>query len=292
MRNFLKLGSLLLTAALLTASAYAQDDDTPMSGDVLPPGDIPSPGMENECVMNIGYVACEQADLHRGPGAAAPTFWAAIAVSASTMAVGGAHGRNSQSQADSTALQNCRSGGAGDCKVVTDGANQCLAIATSSDKGDGYGPGATRSAAASNALSICQKEGGKSCVIVATPCAGDDVRWSAPLPLPIGLSGGKVDPVLVGTWIMKRNPGQWVWRVAANGTYEFHSEAMDNTPSNNGTLTASGGHYTLHAISLAWDDVGTYIAQDRNKVVATGKLGTGARGSAPTEPVTLQTCFH
>ena len=97
----------------------------------------------------------------------------------------------------------------------------------------------------------------------------------SPLPLPIDATGGKVDPALVGTWIMIRNPGQWVWRVAGNGTYEFHSEAPDNTPSNNGTLTADDGHYTLHAISMTWEDVGTYAVQSPGTILATGKLGTG-----------------
>jgi hypothetical protein len=263
MRNILKWSALALAGTLLLAtSSHAQDD-------------VPTPGMENACVTYLGYLACDANGMPRAPQASRPSYWAAIAVSPTALAVGAAHGRSSASEADDAALQNCRRNGATDCKVITGGANQCLAIAISSDKADGYGPGLNRVAAATKALSLCQQVGGKSCVLVATPCGDDDVRWSAPLPLPIGVKGGKVDPVLVGTWIMNRNPGQWVWRVAANGTYEFHSEAMDNTPSNNGTLTASGGHYTLHAISLTWDDVGTYTVQDRNQIVATGKLGTG-----------------
>ena len=263
MRNILKLSALALAGTLfLATSANAQED-------------VPTPGMENACVTYIGYLGCDANGMPRAPQAMVRVYWAAIAVSPTTMAVGAAHGRNSESEADDTALHNCTSSGARDCKVVTDGANQCLAIATSSDKGDGFGPALNRVAAATKALSLCQQAGGKSCVLVAAPCSADDVRWSAPLPLPIGVNGGKVDPVLVGTWIMNRNPGQWVWRVADNGTYEFHSEAMDNFSSNNGTLTAGSGHYTLHAISMTWDDVGTYTVQSRNQVVATGKLGTG-----------------
>lgn len=63
--------------------------------------------------------------------------------------------------------------------------------------------------------------------------------------------------------------------MAPNGTYELHSEAMDNTPSNAGTFSASNGHYTLHAITMTWDDAGTYKVQSSGVVVATGKLGTG-----------------
>jgi hypothetical protein len=237
--------------------------------------DIPAPGMENACVANLGYLAC-LGGSHDTQIVSRAAYWAAIAISPLTLTVGGAHGRPSQFEAEQTAIQNCRRNGAKDCKVMTGGANQCVALALSfSEKGYGYGPGANRVAAASSALAQCQKAGNKNCVLIVAPCGGDDVRWSSPLPFPVGVAGGKVDPVLVGTWIMSRNPGQWVWRVAGNGTYEFHSEAPDNTSSNNGTLTAASGHYTLHAISMTWDDAGTYVVQNQDEITATGKLGTG-----------------
>jgi hypothetical protein len=80
---------------------------------------------------------------------------------------------------------------------------------------------------------------------------------------------------MVGTWALEINPGRWIWRVATNGTYEFHSEAMDATPSNAGTFSASGGNYTLHANNIPWDDLGTYKVEAPGVVVATGRLGTG-----------------
>jgi hypothetical protein len=80
---------------------------------------------------------------------------------------------------------------------------------------------------------------------------------------------------MVGTWELPINPGYWIWRVAENGIYEFHSEAMDGAPTHAGTLTASQGHYTLHAITLSWGGTGTYTFQGPDTVVATGKLGTG-----------------
>lgn len=255
-------GVLALVIQLLVASSHAQEG-------------IPTPGMENACVMNLGYLACMGGGA---PGAAASpiSYWAAIAISPLTLTAGGAHGRDSADEAEQVALLNCRRNNAQDCKVLTGGANQCVALAISySDKWYAYDAGVNRVSAATNALTRCRNVGGKQCVLIVAPCGDDDVRWSSPLPLPIGVTGGKVDAALVGTWIMDRNPGQWVWRVAANGTYEFHSEAADNTPSNNGTLTADGGHYTLHAVSLAWDDVGSYIVQSPDVVVATGKLGTG-----------------
>jgi hypothetical protein len=257
-----QLSFLVLPIQILSAPSQAQEP-TP-----------PTPGMENACVMNFGYLAC------MGNGLPAPAasraYWAAIAISPLSLTAGGAHGRESDSEATETALQNCRRNGAKDCKVLTGGANQCVALAISySDKTWGYDSGVNRVTAASNALAQCRKFGGKNCVLIVSPCGDDEVRWSSPMPLPLGVTGGKVDPALVGTWIMDRNPGQWVWRVAANGTYEFHSEAPDNSPSNNGTLAADTGHYTLHAISLTWDDVGTYTVMSRDVIVATGKLGTG-----------------
>ena len=255
-----KLSFFILTINMLVGSFHAQE--------VIP-------GAENPCVANLGYNACT-GGRPSGPQVAPIYHWAAIAMSASVMTVGAAHGRASESEAEETAIQNCRRNGAKDCKVLTGGANQCVALAISySDKTWGYDSGVNRVTAASNALAQCRKFGGKNCVLIVSPCGDDEVRWSSPMPLPLGVTGGKVDPALVGTWIMDRNPGHWVWRVAANGTYEFHSEAPDNSPSNNGTLAADTGHYTLHAISLTWDDVGTYTVMSRDVIVATGKLGTG-----------------
>jgi hypothetical protein len=54
--------------------------------------------------------------------------------------------------------------------------------------------------------------------------------------------------------VMLINPGYWIWRVAENGIYQFHSEAMNGAGPNAGTFTTSQGHYTLHAISRNWDD--------------------------------------
>jgi hypothetical protein len=255
----LKLSSFFIT--LFLVAAHAQD--------------IPTPGMENACVASLGYLAC-LGGPQGSQGASSRAYWAAIAISPLSLTVGGAHGRPSKDEAEQTAIQNCRRNGAKDCKVITGAANQCVAIAISySDKWYGWDGGSNRVAAASSAVSRCQKAGGKNCVLIVAPCGGDDVRWSSPLPFPVGVTGGKVDSAVVGTWIMNRNPGQWVWRVAGNGTYEFHSEAPDNTPSNDGTLTADGGHYTLHALSMTWDDVGTYVVQSRDAIAATGKLGSG-----------------
>jgi len=65
------------------------------------------------------------------------------------------------------------------------------------------------------------------------------------------------------------------WRIAPNGTYEFHSKAMDGTPTHAGTFTPSNGQYKLHAINLVWDDAGTYTFPGPGTILGNGKLGPG-----------------
>ncbi|MGA7856829.1 MAG: DUF4189 domain-containing protein [Terracidiphilus sp.] len=260
---------------LFGGSAHAQDEEEPS---YVPMETTESTAMSNEeaCIEALGYVGCDNLGK---PGAAqhlVVVHWAALALSPTTMTAGASHGQNSQDEAEQTAVRNCRRNGATDCKVLTWNENYCVGLAESySDKSYGFSTTGDRDTAAANALARCRSAGGKQCIVVVAPCAGDDILWSSPMPLPTGVSGGKVDPVMVGTWELERNPGRWIWRVAANGTYEFHSETDDNAPSNAGTFTANAGHYTLHAISTQWDDVGTYTVRNRNVVVATGKLGTG-----------------
>lgn len=257
-----------LALLCFSVAARAQDDG---STEVVP-------GMEDACIENLGYNACGPDGMPRsGTGQQLiVVHYAAVALSESTMTAGASHGQNSQDGAEQAALQVCQRAGAKDCKVLTWGENYCIGLAESyADKQYGFYVGSGRDQSAAGALAHCQAAGGKSCVTVTAPCASDDIRWSSPLPLPPGGSTASVDPNMVGTWELFINPGRWVWRVAPNGTYELHSEAMDNTPSNAGTFSASNGHYTLHAISMTWDDAGTYKVQSPGVVVATGKLGTG-----------------
>jgi Domain of unknown function (DUF4189) len=231
---------------------------------------------DEACILALGILGCENMGRPNGGSQMVVLHFAALALSPSSMTAGGSHGRNSMDEAETVALQNCRRASAKDCRVLTSSENGCLAFAPSySDRRYGYSAAGNRTAAATDALNRCRNAGGKSCFVLVAPCADDDVKWTSPLPLPMGVQGGKVDPALVGTWSININPGRWVWRVAANGTYELHSEAMDNTPSNAGTFSASNGHYTLHAITMPWDDQGTYTMQSPTVVVATGKLGTG-----------------
>ncbi len=268
--GWVRRGSGLAVLVLLCfgAALRAQDDG---STEVVP-------GMEDSCIENLGYNACNADGMPKPPGGQqmVVVHYAAVAMSTTTMDAGASHGQNSQDSAEQSALQTCQRNGAKDCKVLTWGENYCIGLAESyADKKSGFFVGNGRDESAAGALAQCQAGGGKSCVTITAPCASDDVRWSSPLPLPPGGSAATVDPNMVGTWELFINPGRWVWRVAPNGTYEFHSEAMDPTPSNAGTFSASNGKYTLHAISMVWDDAGTYKVQSPGVVVATGKLGTG-----------------
>jgi hypothetical protein len=262
--------ALVVMVALLALGtrARAQDDG---STEVVP-------GMEDACIENFGYMGCTADGMPKPPGGqqVIVVHYAAVAISPTTLVAGASHGQNSQSDAEQTALQVCQRNGGKDCTVLTWGENYCIGLAESfADKKYGFYVGTSRDESAAGALARCQSSGGKSCVTITAPCASDDARWSSPLPLPPGGTASTVDPNMVGTWELFINPGRWVWRVAPNGTYELHSEAMDNTPSNAGTFVASNGHYTLHAITMTWDDTGTYKVQSPGVVVATGKLGTG-----------------
>jgi len=266
-REAMGLGLMMLTMALGIACARAQDNG---STEIVP-------GMEDACIENFGYMGCANG-LPKPPGAQQliVVHYTAVAISPTTMTAGASHGQDSQSSAEQAALQVCRRYGASNCQVLTWAENSCIGLAESyADKAYGFYAGGSRDESAAGALARCRSANGKNCVTVTAPCAADDVRWSSPLPLPPGESTATVDPNMVGTWELFINPGRWIWRVAPNGTYELHSEAIDNTPSNAGTFSASNGRYTLHAITMNWDDVGTYKVQAQGVVVATGKLGTG-----------------
>jgi hypothetical protein len=214
--------------------------------------------------------------------AAAQQFWAAVAISPSTLESGSSHTRPSQADAESTAIQYCAASGARDCKAVDAVWSGCVALARPTKlvvNQYGLGTSATREVAATDALAACVKAGGADCQTVLAPCANDDPRWPSSLPLPPTPAGPPltVDRGLVGNWKFNVGPGGiWVWQIAANGTYTFASEAGDNAPSHDGWLIANGGKYTLHSESMVWDDQGTYTIQPGgNSVVFVGKLGTG-----------------
>ncbi len=89
-----------------------------------------------------------------------------------------------------------------------------------------------------------------------------------------------IDPSLVGTWeiMVPSNRGQsrWVWNIMGDGTYNFHAEGGRAVRPHEGTMTATNGHWTLHATRgvAGWADGGSYEVRDATAVI-TGKLGTG-----------------
>jgi len=221
--------------------------------------------------------------------AAQQILWAAEAVSPTKLDYGGTHAKVSQADAESGALQTCQQeSGAKDCKIVASGSGECVALATtpggSVAKHYGGGQGLTREGAAATALAERMKESGSACYVVLALCSSDDSRWDSPLPLPPGGQPGSVDPALVGLWRLDAGSGIWVWQISANGTYTFHSEALDGTAPHAGTFTASNGKYTLHATSTNWDDQGTYTMQGSTAVSMTGKLGTGTWVRIASDP--------
>jgi hypothetical protein len=227
------------------------------------------------------------AALSARPTGAQEFGYAAIAVSPSTMSAGAEHGTTTEVSVDSGALQYCQQSDAKDCKIYS-AVDSCVALAKPAKlvpNQFGCAAAATREGAAAKALEECTKAGGINCAVSLAPCGNDDVRFQSPLPLPPGEQPGSVDPALVGLWGLDVSSGIWVWQISVNGTYKFHSEAPDNAPSHAGTFTASNGKYTLHAISMVWDDQGTYTMQGSTAVVMTGKPGTGTWKRITMDPV-------
>jgi hypothetical protein len=253
----------LLTFALLVSGNSANAQDI-------------VPGAEDACIEALGYLGCEALNHPNTAQQRIVVYWGALAVSSTTLRAGASHGENSQEAAEETAVSNCRRNGPTDCKVVDWAWNKCLALAISyHDKAYGFVAEEDRNSAAAAALHECRTRGGKNCVVITTPCARDDRRWSAPLPLPPRQTSAKIDPSVVGTWEYLVNPGRWIWRIASNGTYEFHSEAGDGAPSHAGILTASQGQWTIQANNIQYADGGTYKLASPGSMVATGRLGTG-----------------
>jgi hypothetical protein len=208
---------------------------------------------------------------------AAAQGFATVAISPSTLYASQSHG-SPQAAVERTAIESCQASGAKDCKVVHSVMNGCVALATPAvpiPNHYGYGSGPTREGAAAQALAECAKGGAIGCLVRDAPCSSDDLRWDSPLPLPPGGQPGSVDPNLVGLWKLNVSSGIWICQFSANGAYTFHSEAPDKTPPNAGTFTAVNGKYTLHAITMLWDDQGVYTLQGSGAMVMTGKLGTG-----------------
>jgi len=98
------------------------------------------------------------------------------------------------------------------------------------------------------------------------PCTSDQGK----APEPVG-----VDANLVGTWEIPFKRGPWVLTINRDGTYKFHSEAQDGTPSHGGIFSASNGRWSLKA-ATGYADSGFYLFQAPDLWIATGKVGAAA----------------
>jgi len=69
-----------------------------------------------------------------------------------------------------------------------------------------------------------------------------------------------------------------VWEISGDGSYKFHSEAMDGAPSHTGTFSAGDYHWSLAATTgiPGYTDSGNYLYQAPNVWMATGHLGGAA----------------
>ena len=237
---------------------------------------FPADALAQGCHFDPNNPVCIPDDGPAVIGRSQPVYWAAIAVSPTTLRSGSSHGQNSEANAKQLALKNCATG-ASDCMLVNWGSNLCFGLAVNrANNRYGQDFAGSRAGAATKALAQCNTAGSKACVVQAAPCASDDARWPSPLPLPPPSSAQapKIDPHTIGTWELLINPGRWVWEIAPNGTYEFHSEAPDGTASNAGTFLANDGHWSLQSTD-GYTDGGTYKFVPPGSLVATGRLGTG-----------------
>jgi uncharacterized protein DUF4189 len=259
---------LALVAALVPRSVATADDCYSRCAFALGGQDVVSASIYDNCINRCRAGAGQQGPVDR---------YAAIAFSNSNARAGASHGQTSESAAKELALTHCRQNEGSACHLLNWGSNLCFGLATSEpDHSYGHDFDADRTRAAAKALAKCRGTGAKNCSVLTTPCANDDPRWSSPLPLPPAPAGvaARVDRKTVGTWELLINPGYWIWEIGPQGTYEFHSQAIDNAPSHSGTLVAVDGHWTLQA-GNGYSDGGTYKFQSPDTLVATGKLGTG-----------------
>ena len=100
---------------------------------------------------------------------------------------------------------------------------------------------------------------------------------------------GQMDPRIVGNWELPvsampwRNvdgrpvdvPGRWLWRINADGTWEFRSEANDGMNPSAGIISSMDGRWSLRSPN-GYTDGGPYSLPTPDTFLATGHFGTGA----------------
>jgi len=114
-----------------------------------------------------------EGEICEGTPRVEPHYFAAIAVSGSTLAWGTSWAANTRIQAEQTALAQCRRHAA-DCRAVDWAQYKCLALAVSDrEKAWGVDAGNYPETASSKAVAACRSAGGNSCVVKTHPCSQD-----------------------------------------------------------------------------------------------------------------------
>ena len=86
---------------------------------------------------------------------------------------------------------------------------------------------------------------------------------------------GQMDPRTIGEWELPVGSGRWVWRVKADNTFEFRSEANDGVKPGEGSFSSMDGRWSIRAPN-GYTDGGPYSFPTPDTFLATGHLGTGA----------------
>ena len=96
--------------------------------------------------------------------------WGAIAISKSTGEVGTSAGKFSESDANGSAVRQCSTNGASDCKVQLTYRNQCSALAAS-QVDTFFQSSSTEQLAISLVTKVCEQSGGGACKVMYTECS-------------------------------------------------------------------------------------------------------------------------
>lgn len=100
--------------------------------------------------------------------------------------------------------------------------------------------------------------------------------------LAVSARAADIDPAVVGTWertvTTPFGSAKSIWDIRADGTYASRSEGQGGAPAQSGTVTFSGGFWTLKSAGGGFfgnvQDKGTYRLDGPNTIEAIGMLGS------------------
>jgi hypothetical protein len=110
--------------------------------------------------------------------------------------------------------------------------------------------------------------GRKRSILLGVVLAAAILAWVAGLA-----HRGRVDKNVVGVWVLPLSGGRWLWKINANGTYAFHSEAADGVAPHAGMFAAKEGVWSLRATN-GYVDGGTYRFAAPDTLLVTGHSGS------------------